>query len=500
MEKIRFGNDLPELSYYETLDWHLNETRIVEFFPEKYYEVTLISVAEDNSILIKYLNKIDSQLPIAIDLEWEDELCLFQFCLDTTVVIIRHPKGTANEFLFNFLKSHFFYGKGINHDLIKLYEKFNYDFKENIEDIARTRLEPYGHSINFIQMTLQFAGKPTAEFKDVRITKSNWDLPELSMRQVLYAAFDVVAISVAYPNFPPPMELIPQKKKGKARKRNRKETANNDNNSIERRNKKKIIKQKFETSERILWHNRIVLKQSQARKTHCYLVTNYKGPSDCVTMKKVLFGNFPKSDIDHIGCASIGQNKKFIIISLFVDHPELLESDFIELLESVKLFDDPNNEVKIEKLDPVDPEDCTDNDVLFIQSIFDELKSEEALSLFFYAFGFDIRFQITPNLIRIQPHRAQQSLIVRTFFQRVTGIKIHTFPDFLPIVRAFMPPHFNEEKIKELFVSSMNDVHDVTVSLLRRKTENSEQNALVTFSSVDEAIEAVEKVDRKSVV
>ena len=70
MEKIRFGNDLPELSYYETLDWHLNETRIVEFFPEKYYEVTLISVAEDNSILIKYLNKIDSQLPIAIDLEW----------------------------------------------------------------------------------------------------------------------------------------------------------------------------------------------------------------------------------------------------------------------------------------------------------------------------------------------------------------------------------------------------------------------------------------------
>ena len=131
----------------------------------------------------------------------------------------KFKKLNALKFLFNFLKAHFFYGKGINHDLQKLFQKFNYDFKNNIEDIARTRLEPYGHSINFVQMTLQFAGKPTAEFKDVRITKSNWDLPELSMRQVLYAAFDVVAISVAYPNFPPPMEMIHQKKKSKTSKK-----------------------------------------------------------------------------------------------------------------------------------------------------------------------------------------------------------------------------------------------------------------------------------------
>ena len=52
--------------------------------------------------------------------------------------------------------------------------KFGSTFSENFEDIALTRLIPYGNSENFVKMTLQFAGKPKAEFKDIEITKSNW--------------------------------------------------------------------------------------------------------------------------------------------------------------------------------------------------------------------------------------------------------------------------------------------------------------------------------------
>ena len=103
------------------------------------------------------------------------------------------------------------------------------------------------------------------------------------------------------------------------------------------------------------------------------------------------------------------------------------------------------------------------------------------------------------KFIRIQPHRAQQSFIVKTFFPKVVGVQIHAFPDFVPVVRCFMPPNFDEEKIKNLFISNMNNVKNIEVSLLRRKTENSEQNALVTFSSVKEADEAVEKINYKKV-
>jgi hypothetical protein len=45
--------------------------------------------------------------------------------------------------------------------------------------------------------------RSAAEFKDSRITTSNWGQEILAARQVLYAAFDVVALYVAYPNFPP---------------------------------------------------------------------------------------------------------------------------------------------------------------------------------------------------------------------------------------------------------------------------------------------------------
>lgn len=476
MEIIRFGENNPNLQSYEERNWLINETRIVEFFPNSYYEVTLISVI-DQAMLEECLSKSDTKSPISIDLEWKDELSLFQFCFDKIVIIIRHPEGEANQTLLDFLRNHQFIGKGTRNDLIKLNEKFHHDFSSNIEDIAKTRLEPYGHSINFVQMTLQFAGKPTAEFKDVRITTSDWDLEELTMRQVLYAAFDAVAVSIAYPNLPPPKILEKPPKHSKAKK------VPNTKDQVVRKRSNPQHKIKYESTERVLMHHRIILKQTQAVKTHCYLVSNYKGPTDCITMKTIIFRSLPLNNIDHIGCASIG-NKNYIIISLFSEHRKLLDAQ--------TFFNDPN--VIIETLETVETDDCTDNDVLFIQSISDEFQNEEDFAMFLYGFGPDLRFTQEPHYVRIQPHRAQQSFIFKTFAPKILNAKIHTFPEFLSIVRVFMPPHFHEIDIKHLIEEKCKS-QNISVTLLRRKTESAEQNALVTFSTVDEAMKSIDIVN-----
>jgi hypothetical protein len=61
-------------------------------------------------------------------------------------------------------------------------------------------------------MTHQFAGRTVVEFKDIQITTSNSTANIRTIRQVLYAAFDIVAIFARWPNFPPSVE-VPAKPK-----------------------------------------------------------------------------------------------------------------------------------------------------------------------------------------------------------------------------------------------------------------------------------------------
>ena len=50
-------------------------------------------------------------------------------------------------------------------------------------------------------MVLKFAGKSTGKFKDKRISCSNWNAKNLRKIQVIYSAFDVVALYRCYLNF-----------------------------------------------------------------------------------------------------------------------------------------------------------------------------------------------------------------------------------------------------------------------------------------------------------
>ena len=52
-------------------------------------------------------------------------------------------------------------------------------------------------------MVLKFAGQPEMNFKDKKVSRSNWNADKLTMKQVLYAAFDVVSLYKCFPSFPP---------------------------------------------------------------------------------------------------------------------------------------------------------------------------------------------------------------------------------------------------------------------------------------------------------
>jgi hypothetical protein len=75
---IRFGPDLPPLCHYDDITWSLNEHHDVEFFPGEIISVRLIST--EHSDFEAILSSYDDAHAIALDLEWETELCLFQFC------------------------------------------------------------------------------------------------------------------------------------------------------------------------------------------------------------------------------------------------------------------------------------------------------------------------------------------------------------------------------------------------------------------------------------
>lgn len=457
---IRFGPGCQALSYYESIHWDLEETHGVEFFPGVVFQVLLTSTESPN--FEQVLNSYDDGGKIALDLEWETELCLFQFCSSKGVLIVRHPPGEGNEALREFLKAHKFYAKGIHNDKLQLKAKFGEDFAENIEDIAQTRLVPYGHSETFMTMTVQFAGEPTAEFKDSRITTSDWSLPELSARQVLYAAFDVVALYQAYPNFPPPG--IKQKVKTPSLKRPRPVVRSfSDPVKSPRPPKKEKTRKDFWT--------KIVLKPSQAHPIFCYLFEGYRGPISCLDLRNVCL-NVEREDIDYIGYFG-----GYLLVSLLKDLPVTLKHGFDRMIQ----------------LPQLDPADYSDSDIYFLEKMPSVFASDDLLDLFFYAFGTDHRLTNEEYYIRVQIHRAQASLRFKTFLPYLLiddgkPLPFFDFPSFLPVIRAIVPSGFTLEQTELLFGKYGNVVN---VKHLRQRTPQTPNTAIVTFQSVDEAENAL---------
>lgn len=208
--QIKFTSDTPLLSFAKS-NWKVGGSAEIEYFPGTFSKVYLLDAVTD---FPKYEKIISSDKIIFVDFEYLPSfrkevfpICLFQFCTSKGAFLFRQRNSNLNESLKKFMSKENglkFVGKGIGGDLMRLKKFFGNDFDMNIEDIEETRLLPYYESLNFAMMTEKFGGKPTAEFKNKKISCSNWDAKILRKIQVIYSAFDVVALFQCYPHFQPP--------------------------------------------------------------------------------------------------------------------------------------------------------------------------------------------------------------------------------------------------------------------------------------------------------
>jgi hypothetical protein len=123
---------------------------------------------------------------------------------------VRDLEVRPSSVLQEFLTASFFVGKGTEIDCWKLAHRYGPGFEIELEDVEATRLKPHGLSVHFADMVAQFVGEPSAPFKRKEVSVSDWRVDVLTSEQVLYAAFDVVSLFLAYPKFPGQTPFLPQ--------------------------------------------------------------------------------------------------------------------------------------------------------------------------------------------------------------------------------------------------------------------------------------------------
>ena len=192
---------LPEI---ESVPWQHDGFISVEFFEGYPTPICVTNVSDDNfEDLLSWVD--DGSEYLYADLEWRPDRtrddkhrpCIFQIGSSKGALIIRHPTDLpASVPLLNFLNSHKFYMKGMFCDREKLRLLYGADIHlSRFKDIEVTMLRPLKASRNFNAMVNQWSSKPlTAQFKNKSISVSDWEAPTLTTGQVLYAAFDVVAL------------------------------------------------------------------------------------------------------------------------------------------------------------------------------------------------------------------------------------------------------------------------------------------------------------------
>lgn len=194
---------------YESKDWVIGDVYQIEFFPTVMTTVTLLDASSD---ITAYVSQMRQDPVIFFDLEYVSPykpappVCLFQFCCTSGAFLFKQARLEVNPQMKQFLSVGSgckFVGKGVSGDVRRLKEMFGDDFEIDFEDVENTRLLPYGHSANFDQMVEKFAGMACAQFKDKNVSRSNWNRRKLSMKQVIYSAFDVVSLFNCYPRFQP---------------------------------------------------------------------------------------------------------------------------------------------------------------------------------------------------------------------------------------------------------------------------------------------------------
>ena len=210
--------------------WQYNGFVSVGFFADCSTPIRLTTVSDDHfEDLLSWVD--DGSEYLYADLEWRPDFkgdqhrpCVFQIGSSKGALVIRHPTHLpASVPLLNFLNSHKFYMKGMFQDRRKLQLLFGRDIDlSRFTDIEEEMLRPLGASLNFQEMVNRWSSKQlSAQFKDKKISCSNWEAQTLTTGQVLYAAFDVVSLHEVVKGLRAYIEEHPSEMKAKGQQPNR---------------------------------------------------------------------------------------------------------------------------------------------------------------------------------------------------------------------------------------------------------------------------------------
>ncbi|OHS96697.1 hypothetical protein TRFO_09863 [Tritrichomonas foetus] len=197
-ETISFASGNTSLDSYSDIFWDSGVTKYAEFYDSDPIKITVIDINDVNKLSSSLEDILDGH-PISIDFEWKPDnktrfnpISLFQFATSKGVLIVLNNLENGNETIRQFLLTHHFFGKGLSYDQFKLKKMFNETI--SIEDIEISRLKPHNLSTTFTELVNDLIGEPAAQFKDKNVSCSDWSKRPLSVKQILYAAFDAYAM------------------------------------------------------------------------------------------------------------------------------------------------------------------------------------------------------------------------------------------------------------------------------------------------------------------
>ena len=206
METKEFEINDTVLNTLSTIKVGIGETYHIRFFPTKDLVPVTFQDTSNRNLSTLLENLIRDEEYIVLDLEWDPDfsresnhpIALFQIGTSKGALIIKNARNNS-PIMQTFLTTHTFYMKGISCDKKKLSNYLGPAFSSmKIIDVETAFLRPNGCLLNFEKMVETFVGKPTASFKDKKISTSKWS-KTLNLKQICYAAFDVVGLYESLP-------------------------------------------------------------------------------------------------------------------------------------------------------------------------------------------------------------------------------------------------------------------------------------------------------------